>query len=415
MADKLTALQVERAFRKATPLMLSDGAGLYLRRQPGQEQASWVFRYRLGRRTRWLTLGQFPDMGLSDARKRARQARVDLDDGKDPRQRLRAERLAANERGSFAELAREWLTAEVEGSLKHPEIVRRHVEKHLIPALRNCMADEIAAVDIVRVLDRVKKAAPTVANDLLRTVRRIFAFGVRRHLVTTNPTDGLTAKRDAGGDEAPRARALRRDELRKLFEAMREAPQFGAANQLAVKLLLALCVRKTELLAARWAQFDLDGGSEDGPVWRLPGESTRKKPGLDIPLCPIVVGWLRDLKVLAGGSEYLFPRRRGHKSPRAKHISPDTINAALASLDHKLEHFVVHDLRRSSRTLLSALGVRSEVAERCLAHALRGIEKVYNRHGFFEERQAALTMLAVLIDDLEHGGGKVTPLRREAS
>src|ERR1700730_5823910 len=54
-----------------------------------------------------------------------------------------------------------------------------------------------------------------------------------------------------------------------------------------------------------------------------------------------------------------------------------------AELDSKLnfeEPWVIHDLRRTARSLLSRAGVSSEVAERVLGHVIPGIEAVYNRH-----------------------------------
>jgi integrase len=56
-----------------------------------------------------------------------------------------------------------------------------------------------------------------------------------------------------------------------------------------VKLLLALGVRKGELLGAKWSEFDLDGATDLGPVWRLPAKRTKTVAPLSIPLAPAVV------------------------------------------------------------------------------------------------------------------------------
>jgi len=58
------------------------------------------------------------------------------------------------------------------------------------------------------------------------------------------------------------------------------------------------------------------------------------------------------------------------------------------------------------------LGVRSEVAERCLGHRLRGVEGIYNTHDYFDERRAALDAWTELLLDIESGVRKVTPIRR---
>ena len=67
-----------------------------------------------------------------------------------------------------------------------------------------------------------------------------------------------------------------------------------------------------------------------------------------------------------------------------------------------LEHFTVHDLRRICRTLIAEQGTPDYVAERCLNHKLKGVEGIYNKHDYFDERRETLSLLA----------GKVTSLQR---
>jgi hypothetical protein len=48
-------------------------------------------------------------------------------------------------------------------------------------------------------LDEIKGRAPAAANDLLRFTRRIFAFGVRRRFLLSNPAADFSPRLDAGG------------------------------------------------------------------------------------------------------------------------------------------------------------------------------------------------------------------------
>lgn len=217
---------------------------------------------------------------------------------------------------------------------------------------------------------------------------------------------------DGGGTERPRIRALSLSELVQLFEKIRETPSFGAGNGLALKLLLALCVRKGELLGARWEEFHLDGNTPSGAVWHLPASRTKTAAALDIPLVPVVVGWLRELKSLEAGSEYLLPKRRHARRERVPHMGLDTLNVALQRVEHGLAPFTLHDLRRTARTQLAALGVRREVAERCLGHAIRGVEGTYDRHDYFKERRAALEQWTALLIEAERGESRITSISR---
>ncbi|HEY2591963.1 MAG TPA: integrase arm-type DNA-binding domain-containing protein [Steroidobacteraceae bacterium] len=408
----LTALAVERAHRSRERLLLSDGDGLYLRKQtPGG--ASWTLRYHFAGREHWLTLGHYPDMSLAQARIEARQARVLLDKQQDPLSVRRAAEAEQRQRGSFRELGEEWYRSEITGrALKHPEVPRRHLDKYLLPKLGRSAAVDVTPADIARVIDEVKERAPTAANDLLRFARRIFAFGVRRRMVPSNPAADFSPRLDGGGIERPRSRALSPDELAQLFEKIRETPSFGAENALALKLLLALCVRKGELLGARWEEFDLDGNTPLGAVWRLPASRTKTGASLDIPLVPAVVVWLREVKALDAASEFLFAKRRHDRRERVPHVGRDTLNAAIQRVKHGLRPFTLHDLRRTARTQLAALGVRREVAQRCLGHAIRGVEGTYDRHDYFKDRRTALEQWTAVLIDAERGSSNIVSIRR---
>ncbi len=87
------------------------------------------------------------------------------------------------------------------------------------------------------------------------------------------------------------------------------------------------------------------------------------------------------------------------------------MNAALARVDHRIPHFTLHDLRLTMRTHLAALGVRSEVAERCHGHKLRGVEGTYNTHDYLSERRAALVKWTAMLREIEQSNKKVTPIR----
>lgn len=295
------------------------------------------------------------------------------------------------QKGSFKTLCEDWYRAEVQArGLKHPTVPRRYLDRYLLPKFGRFPASDITPADVACLLDEIKERAPTAANDLLRFTRRIFAFGVRLRFVPSSPATNFSPRLDAGGTERPRSRALSTEELARLFKKIRETPSFGEDNLLAIKLLLALCVRKGELLGARWTEFDLNGKTPLGAVWHLRGPRTKTGESLDIPLTPAVIEWVTALHTLTAGSDYTFPKRCRGPRERVPHVGIDTLNVALQRVKHELPHFTLHDLRRTARTHLAALGVRREVAERCLGHKLRGVERTYDRHDYFKEHRVAL-------------------------
>lgn len=405
--DKLLA----KSRNKRRAGMHADGGGLYLRiRDSGN--AAWTFRYRYGGKDRWMDVGSADDMPLATARTHARKLRVAVDEGRDPIAERRAADAKVRERGSFKELAEDWYKSEIETRYKHPLAVRRALDNYLLPPLGTSVASEVKPSDCARVLDNVRDEFPTAANDLLRYLKAIYNFAIRRRRYEGSPVAAFSARLDAGGKEGSRTRALSRDELMALFAAIRDESTFGADNLLMIRLLLALCVRKGELIGARWDEFELDTKASHGPVWRLPAERSKTEAALDIPLAPQVVEWLTAAKLLAGSSEFVFPARRRDPRARAAHVGIDTLNVALTRLHlSKVEAFTIHDLRRTARTHLSALGVAPHVAELCLNHKPKGVAGIYNRHSYFDERRAALTAWAALLVELERGSTKVVGIK----
>jgi integrase len=399
----LTPPVVSKLLKAGDPVMRGDGDGLYLRvRDSGRAQ--WVFRYRFGRRDVWLPLGDARAMALAEARREARAKRVMVDKGVDPLAAKRAEELEAARRGPFTDEAKAWYRKMIEPKYKHPTRVWATVENHVLETLGKKPIQSITAADCDVVLDKLRADMPTVANDVLRYLKGIFSYARRRNRIPFSPVAEFTASADAGGRESARDRFLTGDELVTLFKAMNDSDALGGANAIAIKLILALCVRKGELLAAKWDEFDLDGSTIKGPVWHLPAERTKGGKGIDIPLAPQVVTWLHALQVTAGGSEYVFPKRRRDPRARHEHIGLDTLNVALGRVVHGIEPgFTLHDLRRTGRTHMGAMGVARDVAERCLNHKLKGVEGVYDRHDYYAERRQALTAWARQIERFEKG------------
>jgi len=60
--------------------------------------------------------------------------------------------------------------------------------------------------------------------------------------------------------------------------------------------------------------------------------------------------------------------------------------------------WTIHDLRRTSRTLLSRAGISADIAEMCLGHALGGVRATYDRHSFEKEKRHAFEALAAQIE-----------------
>jgi integrase len=293
------------------------------------------------------------------------------------------------------------------GKWKQPNIVRSRIEKDIKLNVGELALEDGEPRHIDAMLQTVvKRGAPTIANDVLRWVRPMFDYAIRRHMIRINPAAAFDLS-DAGGKVVARDRTLSRDELKTLFEAMQTARGFSVQNALTVKLLALLAVRKGELMAARWDEFELDA---DRPVWHLPGERTKTGQPIDIPLPTLRVDWLRELHRLALDSDWVLPARK-MQSRMLPCICESTIGVAMGKVKRGLPHFTTHDFGRAARTQLAALGVDPNVAERCLNHKPKGVEGIYDRHDDLAERKVAPDGWEQLLEQLEQGeGAKVIPI-----
>lgn len=407
---KLTDIQI-RAWIKAGDRFegRADGDGLYLRYRETDAVPSWRFRYRFKGKARVMSLGTYTKVSLADARKTAKTlaAQValghDVAGEKQTRQREAVAKLEAEQNlVTVGALADEFFERQILGHWKHPNIVRSRIENNIKPHLGKKPVTDVRPRDIDTMLQAIlKRGAPTVANDVLRWMKRIFDYGIKRHILETNPASAFDIS-DAGGQEEARDRWLNREEIQRLFQAMRDAAgSFTIENHYAIRLLLLLGVRKDELMSAKWSEFDL----EKACTWYLPKERTKTSAAIDIPLAPFAVETLKELKRLACGAPYVFPAVKA-QTRMLPHRDPNSLNAAMSKhIKPRLVDmpgFVIHDLRRTASTHLAALKVDSAVKEKSLNHKTKGTEGIYDRHDYFEERKEALGKLADLIYSLEN-------------
>lgn len=396
----LNARKVQALIKGGEAGRYSDGDGLYLM-VPQKGTPYWMLRYTLSGKRREMTLGKHAHLSLAEARFRAQDHQKLVRDGVDPIEARKQEQQVSIR--TVDDLFADWYP-DLEKRLKHPGIPYRIYHKEVAPSLGKRELDTVTPMEVRGIIRKVAQSGrPTIANDTLMYLKQLFNHAIKLGLVTYNPATAFNVN-DAGGVEKSRNRALTLDEINTAFSVFRDnSASFSRENYLACALLLVLGTRKTELTEARWKEFDLANNQ-----WTLPGERSKSGVGIRIPLPPQAIDWLEELRTRACGSEFVFPSRRGNRSP---HMGKDTLNRAIAKLFGSepgkkqqpenrmgdLEPFTVHDLRRTYRSLLAATGTPAHVAERCLNHKIKGVEGIYDRYDYFKERRQAMIEVADLV------------------
>ena len=392
---KLTDLQIKAWVRSGKPIAgKSDGDGLTFTRSDAGTN-SWVLRYRYGGKAKECTIGNYPDMGISEARSEAALLRAKVDRGIDVASEKRKEKLAQRSAQSVENLAQQYL--ELAGpKLKEStqKEVARYIGKDILPRIGKTPAVEITAREIVYVVEQVAKRSHSVARRTFETLSVIFSFGVARHAVPRNPCADLKVSAIIGEAKPRRPRVnLSEEELRIILPI---AQELGKENALAIKILLATCSRKSELIKAKWQ--DIDNG-----LWTIPAENAKNKKAFVIPLAPTVSGWFDELRTFAENSKFVLPARKNGYGKKRDTISKSTLNSALDRIQLGVRDFSPHDLRSTARSHLAAMGVNIIVAERCLNHDLGGLISVYDKHDYLDERRRVLETWATFLQDCETG------------
>ena len=369
------------AIRNLTPkparYEVCDGDGLYVRVTPTGSK-SWVYRYMLGGKARRMTLGQYPGLSGATAREKAREAEKCIQRGEDPIEIKKQQDEAAKQAPNFAALLEEFWQLELRHTPSGKER-RRLVEKDAIPSVGQKKIAEITRRDIVLLIDKVRGRAPVTANRLQGVLVRMFNFAAERGVIDFSPLTGLRKK-----SEVPRQRVLHADEI-KLFWNMTDPKKSMMdtflSTKLALRTILLTGQRPGEVAGMRWDELD-------GETWNIPAERRKKRVAQSVPLCPLAIETLEMARPVSGNSIYVF------QSPHATG-SIERLSLSRAVSRHFAEcgfqeKWTPHDLRRTVRTGLAALGVDSMVAERVLGHIIQGIVGVYDQHSYDREKRLAL-------------------------
>lgn len=227
--------------------------------------------------------------------------------------------------------------------------------------------DRITPAEVSAAMEAIAEHGHTTANRWLASVRACFQAAVDLQLITENPAGAVKAFRE----QPPRARVLTPAEFERVVAAFEALPD--PFTKAAFVVLLDTGARKSEVLHARWEDFDLDGGT-----WRIPSP----KAGYPqvVPLAEGTVAYLRAMERLG---PWFVPGRDPSKHRENLRATWDKLRVSCGVQD-----VTIHDLRRTFG-LHIARKAGLHVASKLLRHSdVRVTEKVYAPLGLDDLRAA---------------------------
>jgi integrase len=388
LSDKGVAALKPRAARYATPD--PELRGHYVRVQPsGAKSFVAVTVDPHSGKQIWHTIGAADAFGIDEARTKAREVIKRVRSGLPP---------VEAKVDSFADVAASWMKRHVEpnGLRSRREIVRM-LETHILPAWRDREFVGVKRSDVAKLLDHVEdKHGARAADYVLSVVRSIGNWYATRADDYSPPI--VRGMRRQSTHAQARARILDDDEIRAIWKAAETEGAFGSI----VRLALLTGQRRSKVAEMRWAEISIAG------EWTIPKEP-REKDNAGVLLLPEGALAIIRAQPRIGSNPYIFPGRRTDGPFQG-------FGKAKAGLDAKLPantpNWVLHDLRRSARSLMSRAGVRPDIAERVLGHAIGGVHGTYDRHSYRDEKADALRRLAALIDSIINPRENVLPMQK---
>jgi integrase len=339
---------------------------------------SWICLYRCKGEKRRFTIGSYPQLGLADAREKAKEVLRRAAKGEDPAAEKKRERKAE----TFRDIAERYLDEHAKAKKRSWKADRNIIDKDLIPRFGSRKAADITRRDIRDMLKAIKdRGAAIQSNRTLEIIRKLFNWAIGEELVENNPCDHVAKL----SPENQRTRVLTSDEIRTVWFALDNRPPLVAA---AYRLMLVTGQRSIEVLGARHGEIGADGW------WTIPAGRVKNKTEHRVWLNEMARSILAKIAPYNGESPYLVPSRDGGHL-RFLHKTHGRLCKACGIADFK-----IHDLRRTAASCMAAAGINRLTVGKILNHKEREITAVYDRYGYGPEIRHALDAWNVRLEEI---------------
>jgi len=336
-------------------ITLTDGRGLQLRITSSGKR-TWSLQYRFNGRMLKTTIGEWPAVSVSDARKLADAERLKLAQGVDPQ----TEKKNAKHKGLSFQSAWDMFDA-LYISEKKPKTAReyrRSAKADILPRFKHLALKDVTKADIVALIDSIHKRAPVMANRTLALISKFYSWCLGKDYVERNLALGIPKVKEQSRD-----RVLTLEELRTIYSA---AKKLSAGNQLFVQLLLLTGQREAVI-----ARLEANEIHENSLV--ISRERNKSGERINVPLSALAKRLIDELGNHEG--PYVVSTTNG-----AKPVSGfSKLKQKLDELTGIQEHWTFHDIRGGIATYLEENGLDRAYTARILNHKDNSVTGIYAR------------------------------------
>ena len=393
-SDKLTELGIKKSKSSIKEKKLYDGKGLYLLLHTNGSKY-WRVKYRFLSKEKVFSLGVWPNISLTEARKIRNEVKIVLKSGQDPN--VVKNNILLNKQvdqlNTFKAVADEWLLIkEKEWKQNNFQDVKRAIENHLYPDLGHRPLSEITSAELLLVLKKIEGQGKYEATRRARQkCEAIFRYANLSQRCENNPASNL--KGALASPKKKKFNALNPEELPEFLIKLNEY-NGSIITKLALRLVLYTLARTAEIRFATWNEFDLESSE---PLWRVPKE--RMKMGIEhhVPLSSQSLRVIKQVRKYSEGDHYVFHQINNPNKP----MSENTMLYAIYRMGYR-SHATVHGFRATISTLLNENEYNPDVIERLLSHQEKNkVRDSYNRAEYLPQRKKYLQWLGDYIDSID--------------
>jgi integrase len=399
----LTDTEIRRAKARDAAYRLSDGRNLYLWVTPAGGKL-WRWTYKHEGKEKLMTFGKYPEVTLAMARDRHVEARRLRANGVDPMAQRKIAKTAAKiaAQSSFQAVAYLWFDHwRAEKSPQHVDATRRRMEANILPRLGVRPIAEIEAPELVAMVKAIEaRGATDLAKRAMENAGQIFRFAIAHGYAKRNAASEIRPSDILKPTHKTNLARIDAKELPALLRAI-EVYQGTHVTRLAMKLMALTFVRTSELIEAKWAEFDIETAR-----WNIPPVRMKMRTAHIVPLATQAIEVVEMLRTLTGASEWLFPGDRSANKP----MSNNTILQALKRMGYQ-GRMTGHGFRGLASTILHERGYSHEHIELQLAHVPRNAVSAAYNHALYLEPRARMMQGWADFLELTQRGGKVLPFR----
>jgi len=391
----LTDLKIRGLKPKNKDYPTADSNGLAIYTTP-KGVKKWRYRYRFNRKASMISLGKYPAVSLSEARKQRDVYQKALFDGINPKVYKDNLRQTQENKITFRKAFDKWFDVHKDEFAERTAMKQiRAFELHIFPHIGNRLVIDLKPLDMLNVFRKIDSQGK---SETLKKVKgwcsRVFRDCVVLGIIDNDPTRDLPSDSFKKPQPKHYATVTSPSDIKDLLNTISKYKDTGTYEvHQALNLGAYLLLRPSELTGLLWEEIDFKN-----KIIRISKDRMKSSEPHLVPMSTQVLAKFKEIKEHGLSEKFVFPSSINRNAS----INSESLRMALRRLGIPKEKFTPHGFRSMGTTRLYEMGYKEDVVERTLAHSERNkVKASYNHAQYIEERTEMMQAWSDYLDNLK--------------